>query len=438
MSTKILTIDDSKTIRLIVAKIFKSFDCTILEGANGLEGLAVASREKPDLILLDYTMPVMDGFEVLAKLRSEPTLKDIPVIMLTTEAARETVVKIARLGVRDYVIKPFKEELLIERVGRVVTLRSAGASQKQPKRFDDPIHVLVVDDKPAIVEQIRAGLANTQWRTSQADHPSQALDECRKQDVDVVLASLSLPKEGAYVLYQNLRSSGHTAAIPVFALCVKTAVAEQARALQTGFIGIIPKPIEAQDLEAKVCRALRLETSHKYFHQCTGALRLTLPKEMNPATAHEVLRHLKVQLTESVDAGNNKLVIDVRPVAKVTAPTVELVLAVMKACNELSLKCGLIGSDAIRAESRSFQEAQNWLFANTFEEALALVESGLIKTAEHSSDTDQLLRGGRSSSREFGTAGCSRGLSLAQSGAKAESGNSTRIGCGSSGAGGGR
>ena len=83
MSIKILTVDDSKTIRLIVTKAFKSFDCTILEAANGVVGLAIASREKPDVILLDYTMPVMDGLEVLARLRSDPELKAIPVIMLT-------------------------------------------------------------------------------------------------------------------------------------------------------------------------------------------------------------------------------------------------------------------------------------------------------------------------------------------------------------------
>lgn len=156
MSIKILTVDDSKTIRLIVAKAFKPFDCMVLEADNGIMGLAVASREKPDVILLDYTMPVMDGFEVLARLRSDPDLKATPVIMLTAEAGRATIMKIAKLGVRDYLIKPFKGELLIERVGRVVELKDKNAAVAKNKRFDDPIHILVVDDKPAIVEQIRA------------------------------------------------------------------------------------------------------------------------------------------------------------------------------------------------------------------------------------------------------------------------------------------
>src|SRR6266545_2015511 len=134
MSVKILTVDDSKTVRLIVAKAFKPFDCTVLEADNGVVGLSVASREKPDIILLDYTMPIMDGFEVLARLRADPDLKPTPVIMLTAEAGRETVIKIAKLGVRDYLIKPFKGELLVERVGRVVSLKSKSDAVKAHKR----------------------------------------------------------------------------------------------------------------------------------------------------------------------------------------------------------------------------------------------------------------------------------------------------------------
>src|ERR1041384_6551704 len=119
MLTKILTVDDSKTIRLIVARAFKSFDCQIFEAADGVEGLAVATREKPDIIVLDFTMPIMDGYEMLTRLKSHPDLKMIPVIMLTAEAGRESVMKIARMGVRDYLVKPFKEEQVVDRVSRV-------------------------------------------------------------------------------------------------------------------------------------------------------------------------------------------------------------------------------------------------------------------------------------------------------------------------------
>jgi two-component system cell cycle response regulator len=123
MPTKILSVDDSRTIRLIVTKVFRPYDCQICEATNGEEGLAAAMREKPDVIFLDVTMPVMDGVTMLSKLKEDPALKSIPVIMLTAESGRDNVLHIARLGVRDYLVKPFKEEQLLEKAGRIVTLQ---------------------------------------------------------------------------------------------------------------------------------------------------------------------------------------------------------------------------------------------------------------------------------------------------------------------------
>ncbi|MCD6294846.1 MAG: response regulator [Deltaproteobacteria bacterium] len=124
MALKILAVDDSKTIRMIVKKAFKAYDCKVLEAADGKEGLETASREKPDLIVLDITMPVMSGPEMLTELKKDPALKEIPVIMLTAESGKENVVQILKMGVKDYIVKPFKGAQLIERVTKVVTLES--------------------------------------------------------------------------------------------------------------------------------------------------------------------------------------------------------------------------------------------------------------------------------------------------------------------------
>ena len=123
MAHKILSVDDSRTIRLIVGKAFKPYECDMVEAANGEEGLAAAAREKPDLIILDVTMPVMDGVTMLTKLKEDEALKAIPVIMLTAESGRENVLHIAKLGVRDYLVKPFKDDQLIEKASRVIPLQ---------------------------------------------------------------------------------------------------------------------------------------------------------------------------------------------------------------------------------------------------------------------------------------------------------------------------
>ena len=128
MPTTILSVDDSRTIRMIVKRSFNAFDCTVVEASNGEEGLAIAARDKPDLIVLDITMPVMDGVTMLQKLRETPDLSAIPVVMLTAESGRENVAYIAKLGVRDYLVKPFKEDQLIEKVRRIVTLNPKAAA----------------------------------------------------------------------------------------------------------------------------------------------------------------------------------------------------------------------------------------------------------------------------------------------------------------------
>jgi two-component system cell cycle response regulator/two-component system chemotaxis response regulator CheY len=161
MGLKILTVDDSKTIRMIVKKAFRPYDCQIFEGENGVEGLALASKESPDLIILDITMPVMNGAEMLAKMKEDPELKGIPVIMLTAEAGKDNVMKIVQMGVKDYMVKPFKGEQLIERVTKIMSLSEKKAEvheeQQGSKYFnlDGDIQMLSVPAKilrPTIVE----------------------------------------------------------------------------------------------------------------------------------------------------------------------------------------------------------------------------------------------------------------------------------------------
>ena len=374
MSVKILVIDDSEIIRLIVTRAFKLCDCIVLEAENGEIGLTVAGREKPDVILLDYMMPVLDGYGTLTRLRSDADLKSTPVIMLTAEAGRDTVIKIAQLGVRGYLVKPFKGDLLVERVGRVVELKQKSPAAQQGKRFDDPIGILVVDDKPAIAAQIIAGLADTPWKVTSSEQPELALDYCLKNGTDLVLASLSLPNDGAFAFFQKLRTYAATASIPVLGMCVRTAAAEQSRAQQTGFASVINKPIDGGELKAKICRTLSLETSYKYFQQKDGILALMVPKDFHPALAQEVSAHLQGQLVGTVDAGGDKLIIDLTPVDTASLPIVEFVISAIQAATKLSLRCAIVGSEATQKECRGFAETQAWLFAGTFEQALALLK----------------------------------------------------------------
>jgi len=122
MSKKILTVDDSLTIRSIIKNTLKEYDCEVYEAENGLLGLQSIIRIIPDLIILDITMPVMDGIEMLRKLRSSPRGKDMKVLMLTAESAKDNIVVIAKLGVTNYIVKPFTNDQLIDKISGIIAL----------------------------------------------------------------------------------------------------------------------------------------------------------------------------------------------------------------------------------------------------------------------------------------------------------------------------
>ncbi|MDI6843252.1 MAG: response regulator [Anaerosomatales bacterium] len=124
---RILIADDNMQIRMLVKAALRQLDCEILEAVDGEEALALAVAEPPDLLLLDVTMPKLDGFEVLEFLRKRPSTADIKVVMLTTAAQKTDLQRGIELGCDEYVVKPFEPRALRETVERVMGVGSTSA-----------------------------------------------------------------------------------------------------------------------------------------------------------------------------------------------------------------------------------------------------------------------------------------------------------------------
>lgn len=371
MRYKILTVDDSKTVRIIVRKAFKSYDCEILEASNGVEGLAIAAKDSPDLVLLDVTMPVMDGVEMLTKLKADPQLKGIPVIMLTAEGGRDNVLKIAKIGVRDYLVKPFKEEVLIEKAGRVIDLKPLSEQIAKAKSIFDPADILVVEDKPAIIQQIQEGLKHTPWKVHGVSTQGEALDYCTKTPPDLVIMSLSLPEDAAFTLFRVMRTNIKTKYTPIFALVVKTETGQQQQAQNVGFSAIITKPLDLGDLETKMCKAMNLDTSQRYFNIEAGFLIMRLPENSSASVLAEVANYLKPKVSEAVDAGHTRMVIDIHELKTLHMGVIKLLFQTMQTCRELTLQFGLVGNAQIITECKGFEDTRNWTFYDSVEDAKA-------------------------------------------------------------------
>jgi two-component system cell cycle response regulator len=371
MRYKLLTVDDSKTVRIIVQKAFKLYDCEVLEAYNGVEGLALASKEAPDVILLDVTMPVMDGIEMLTKLKSDPVLKSIPVVMLTAEGGKDSVVKVAKIGVRDFIVKPFKEDLLIQKVGRIIDLKPITDIPTKVRSVFDPANLLIVEDKPAIYAQIQEGLKHTPWNMQCVSTTGEAIDACGRTTVDLMMISLSLPDEAAFTLFRVLRANLKTKYTPIFGLVVKTDTAAQHLAQQVGFTGLATKPLDMSELEAKISRAMNLDTSERYFRNEHDMLVMTLPENCGLAVMNEVATHLKSKISDAVDSGISKAVFNLQEVRRLDMNLIKFLLSAMQICREVSLHFSLVGSGAIVSECRAYEDTRSWHFYETLDEARA-------------------------------------------------------------------
>ena len=120
---KILVVDDEPDLISTVEYRLKFADCQVITASNGQEGLERAASEKPDLILLDTNMPVMNGHEMLERLRADEALKSIPVIMVTARCEPGDISIASALGVSDYVTKPFDFVQLMEKIRTAVKNR---------------------------------------------------------------------------------------------------------------------------------------------------------------------------------------------------------------------------------------------------------------------------------------------------------------------------
>lgn len=116
---RILVVDDSATMRRIIVNNLNTAGYEdVVQAGNGVEGLAAMAGV--ELILTDWNMPVMDGLSFVKEIRGNSAFSGVPIIMVTTEGAKEEVIEALKQGVNDYMVKPFTKQTLIEKVEKVI------------------------------------------------------------------------------------------------------------------------------------------------------------------------------------------------------------------------------------------------------------------------------------------------------------------------------
>ena len=144
---KILCVDDSRLVQSLISRGLQPYDVEVRLASNGEEGYRIMLQEHPDLVLLDYKMPLLNGVEFLHRMRREIVFRNTPVIMITSERTPEMVANIVKAGVNDYIVKPFNEALLVDRISRQIRLHARSSKSHSGRIFspalNNPVPVAV-------------------------------------------------------------------------------------------------------------------------------------------------------------------------------------------------------------------------------------------------------------------------------------------------------
>ena len=260
---RVLTVDDSRAVRSIVVRQLNEWGVETDEAEDGIKGLEKLEEVLYDLVLLDVTMPEMDGPTMLAKMREAGN--KTPVLMLTSEAKRSIVGEVMKLGIEDYILKPFKPEELKAKVSKVLKdLGGAGsapvsaAAAISPSVAPDPVpgepagepgarrfvDVFLVDDMDNVHKRLRSLLPEN-ISMDACSSAQDALNRVRERVYRLVIVDNQIPDVNSAALMNQMRALQPRATM--ISLCLRTADNALEEAKREGYDGVVFKPL-TQDL----------------------------------------------------------------------------------------------------------------------------------------------------------------------------------------------
>jgi CheY-like chemotaxis protein len=242
---KIMIVDNELHIAQLFRYQLETDGYTVVITTKGAEALALAQRERPTLILLDVTLPDVDGYQLLRQLKEDQELKHIPVIITSTAVEEE---KGFALGAADYLTKPMDDRYLLTGVRRVLA---------QLER-ETPWSVLVVDDEPDFRHWLSLALSNQGFKTSQAQNGKEALTSIAAQPPDLVLLDLEMPAMDGWTVISALKGSPPTAQIPIVVLTGSPieSMHDKMHAMGMGVQQFLTKPVSVEKLAHEIQRHL--------------------------------------------------------------------------------------------------------------------------------------------------------------------------------------
>src|SRR5688500_643581 len=231
MTARVLVVDDIlPNVKLLEAKLSSEY-YDVLTATSGEEALARVQNDSPDIILLDVMMPGMDGFEVCRRIKANPAVAHIPVVMVTALTDSSDKVRGLQAGADDFLSKPVNDTALMARVRSLVRLKMTidewrvrentatqlGMTDDKANVMDEPVEgasILLVEDQDFETDKIVSTFRQDNDSIKAVKSGMEAMEYAATQNFDLMIISLNLRSEDGLRLCSHLRSNERTRSIP--------------------------------------------------------------------------------------------------------------------------------------------------------------------------------------------------------------------------------
>jgi signal transduction histidine kinase/CheY-like chemotaxis protein len=252
----ILVVDDDQTVCDVMTRFLEREGFVVRTATGGTEGLRLARELHPQAITLDIHMPDLDGWTVLAALKGDPQLADIPVVLVSIEDNRSRGYS---LGATEYMTKPIDRERLISVLKEI----SSSAARR----------VLLVDDDEIMRESVRRVLEQEKWEVAGASNGRLALQHLTTSSPDVIVLDLLMPEMDGFEFLIEMRRHAEWRDIPVLVLTAKDLSVEDQRRLNGNVERVMQKSAsELDELLRELGRMLPLSIERGQHAKVKGVL----------------------------------------------------------------------------------------------------------------------------------------------------------------------
>ncbi len=259
----ILLVEDNEMNRDLISRRLKRRGFEVAVAVDGAEGVEKATELRPDLVLMDMGLPVMDGYEATRLLKANDATRGIPVVGLSAHAMSGDASRALDAGCDDYDTKPVEWPRLLEKISQQLmkaqeqtTLLSPRPALAELEVTSGGAHVLVVDDN-AVHREMLSGRLKALGHTCETAHDgNQALELTASKSFDAVLLDVTLPAVDGKPLLERLRDDAGDRDLPVLMLSTIDSVGSAVECLTRGADDFVPQPFHVEVLSARLASAL--------------------------------------------------------------------------------------------------------------------------------------------------------------------------------------